>query len=256
MHGAPEPWPLRFCSAAAGCGEERAHSWLLGVARRAESCWRADSACQRLHCPIMGPSSLPCLGRPQLPYLSRHGAATLLVLGRLLSPLPACLDACAGCAANLVEDYYDVLGVSKGATDAEIKKSYYQLAKKYHPDTNKVRLQHTELPVGKGVSTAPCSASLQPGHAALNGLGLCRTTRKPLQNSKTSTRRTRCCATRRSGSSMTSWVRRRLRRPPRGAAATRAPAALAGLAVSAAASSRSAALLLALGVSVSVRQRC
>lgn len=33
-------------------------------------------------------------------------------------------------------DYYEVLGVDKGADDATIKKAYRQLAKKYHPDMN------------------------------------------------------------------------------------------------------------------------
>ncbi|XP_041063146.1 dnaJ homolog subfamily A member 3, mitochondrial-like isoform X1 [Carcharodon carcharias] len=34
-------------------------------------------------------------------------------------------------------DYYEVLGIPRNSTQREIKKAYYQLAKKYHPDTNK-----------------------------------------------------------------------------------------------------------------------
>src|ERR1700742_3843340 len=40
-------------------------------------------------------------------------------------------------AKDYQKDYYKALGVPKTATAAEIKKSYRELARKYHPDANK-----------------------------------------------------------------------------------------------------------------------
>ena len=38
--------------------------------------------------------------------------------------------------AESKRDYYEVLGVSRDADDAALKKAYRSLAKKYHPDAN------------------------------------------------------------------------------------------------------------------------
>ena len=42
-------------------------------------------------------------------------------------------------------EYYDRLGLSKDASQDEIKRAYRKLSKKYHPDINKEPVSYTHL---------------------------------------------------------------------------------------------------------------
>ena len=72
-------------------------------------------------------------------------------------------------------DYYEVLGVGKGADDAAIKKAYRKLAKKYHPDTNagdaRAEQKFKEITEAYTVLSDPEKRKLYDrfGHAAFDG---------------------------------------------------------------------------------------
>ncbi len=74
------------------------------------------------------------------------------------------------------KDYYEVLGVSKTASDAEIKSAFRKLAKEYHPDKNKSEGAEAKFKeIGEAYSVLSDSGKRknydQFGHAGTNASG-------------------------------------------------------------------------------------
>ena len=81
---------------------------------------------------------------------------------------------------NTTRDYYEVLGVSRDASDQDIKKAYRKLAKKYHPDSNggnaRAEELFKEITQAYGILSDPEKKKLYDrfGHAAFDDTGAAR----------------------------------------------------------------------------------
>jgi preprotein translocase subunit Sec63 len=62
-----------------------------------------------------------------------------------------------GCGALAGRDFYRILGVSRGATEREIKKAYKRLAKEHHPDIHKNNAESTKKFRDISEGTLECS---------------------------------------------------------------------------------------------------